>query len=74
MDKLEGQWTVWGLARALGVDRNWFYRRIYTGVLPATRHPASGHYLIPDDAVLLAALRAEVARGRRRSRPSETRP
>jgi DNA invertase Pin-like site-specific DNA recombinase len=74
MDKLEGQWTVWGLARALGVDRNWFYRRIYKGTLPATRHLASGHYLIPDDPALLTALRAEVAMGRRRSRPLETRP
>lgn len=56
---LDGQWTIWGLARELGVHRNWLYARICRGGLPATRHPATGHYLIPDDPELLAQLRAQ---------------
>lgn len=56
---LDGQWTVWGLVRELGVHRNWLYARIRSGALPATRHPATGHYLIPDDPELLAQLRAQ---------------
>jgi hypothetical protein len=70
--KWEGQWTVWGLARALGVDRNWLYRRIDKGLLPVSRHPAAGHYLIADDPDLLARLRAAVdqGRGHGRTRPA----
>ena len=59
--KVAGQWTVYGLGRELGVDRNWLYRRLYRGTLTATRHPTTGHYLIPDEPELLARLRAEVA-------------
>ncbi len=54
--------TVYGLGRELGVDRNWLYRRLYRGTLTASRHPTTGHYLIPDEPELLARLRAEVAR------------
>jgi len=57
--KLEEQWTVFGLAQALGVHRNWLYTRIRNGTLPATRHAVVGHYLIPDDPELLATLRAQ---------------
>jgi hypothetical protein len=60
-DQVDGQWTVAGLARALGVARHWVYRRIRQGGLPTARHPATGYHLIPDDPVLLATLRAEVA-------------
>ncbi len=60
--KVDGQWTVYGLGRELGVDRNWLYRRLYRGTLTASRHPTTGHYLIPDEPELLARLRAEVAR------------
>jgi len=56
---LDGQWTIWGLARELGVHRNWLYARIRRGALPATRHPATNHYLIPDEPELLAQLRAQ---------------
>lgn len=59
--KIEGCWTVWGLARALGVDRDWLYRRIYHQKIFATRHPTTGHYLIADDPALLARLRNELA-------------
>lgn len=62
--RIDGQWTVWGLARALHVDRDWLYARIKDGTLPATRHPAIGHYLIPDDPAVLAQLKARRPAGR----------
>ncbi len=55
-EKVDGQWTIWGLARLLHVDRNWLYARIKAGTLPATRHSIIGHYLIPDDPALLEQL------------------
>jgi hypothetical protein len=58
-DKIGGQWTVWGLARALAVDRNWLYTRIKAGTLPASRHPIIGHYLIPDDPAMLQQLKMQ---------------
>jgi DNA invertase Pin-like site-specific DNA recombinase len=71
-EQLDGKWTVWGLARAVGVDRNWIYRRIVRGTLHSERHPTAGHHLIPDDPALVATLRAEVAAGRRRRGTTET--
>jgi DNA invertase Pin-like site-specific DNA recombinase len=68
-DHIDGQWTVWGLARHLGVTRNWLYDRIRQGTLPATRHPATGHHLIADEPALLDQLRAQVPAHRRRYRP-----
>jgi len=62
--RIDGQWTVWGLARALQVDRDWLYARIRDGTLPATRHPAIGHYLIPDDPAVLAQRKARRPAGR----------
>lgn len=63
-DKLDGCWTVWGLSRELGIDRNWLYRRIGRGTLPVRRHPATGHYLIADDPSLLDQLRSQLPRRR----------
>lgn len=57
--KLEGQWTVFGLAQELAVHRNWLYTRIRNGTLPATRHPVLGHYLIPDTPEIMTTLRAQ---------------
>jgi hypothetical protein len=65
-EQIDGQWTIWGLARAIGVDRTWIYRRIGRGTLQTERHPTTGHHLIPDDPDLVASLRAEAAAGRRR--------
>jgi hypothetical protein len=65
-EQLDGKWTIWGLARAVGVDRNWIYRRIVHGTLHSERHPRTGHHLIPDAPALVATLRAEAAAGRRR--------
>ena len=58
-EQIAGQWTIWGLSRALQVDRNWLYARIHAGSIPATRHPVIGHYLIPDDPAVLEHLRAQ---------------
>jgi hypothetical protein len=66
-EKQDGNWTIWGLARMLGVHRNWLYRRIISGALPAQREPVHGYYLIPDDPTLLENLRAQVPTGRRRA-------
>jgi|SoiMethySBSTD1v2_1073268.scaffolds.fasta_scaffold136500_2 DNA invertase Pin-like site-specific DNA recombinase len=57
--KLEGQWTIFGLAQELAVHRNWLYTRIRNGTLPATRHPVLGHYLIPDTPEVMTTLRAQ---------------
>lgn len=58
-DQIDGQWTVWGLARLLRVDRNWLYARIHAGRLPAHRHPLLGFYLIPNDPAVLTRLQAQ---------------
>jgi DNA invertase Pin-like site-specific DNA recombinase len=57
--QLAGEWTIHGLAQALGVRRTWLYTRIRNGTLPAHRHPGSGHYLIPNDPDVLAMLQTE---------------
>ncbi len=60
-DQIDGQWTIRGASRALQVRRTWLYTRIVAGRIPATRHPVTGHYLIPDDPTLLEHLRRERA-------------
>jgi hypothetical protein len=60
-DRIEGCWTVGGLARQLDRSSEWLRRRIERGTVPATRHPLTGRYLIPDDPVLLDRLRAEAS-------------
>lgn len=57
-ERVDGCWTIHGLARELGVRRTWLYDRIRAGTLPAARHPVTGHFLIRDDPAVLAALRA----------------
>ena len=54
-----------GCIRALSVPRTWLYTRIRRGTLPATQHPHTGHYLIPDDPQLLAALHQQASAYRR---------
>jgi Recombinase zinc beta ribbon domain len=60
-DRLDGAWTVGGLARALDVTAAWVRQRIADGTVPAQRHAATGRYLIPDDPTALARLRARAA-------------
>ena len=57
--QIDGQWTVAGLIRVLGVNRRRVYELIVRGVVPATQHPESGHYLIPDDPAVLALLQGK---------------
>jgi DNA invertase Pin-like site-specific DNA recombinase len=55
-EKLEGDWTVLGLAKELGVDQNRIYRLIHNGALATERHPKTGRYLVADDPELIAGL------------------
>jgi hypothetical protein len=53
-------WTIHGLAKELGVNRDWFYRRIQSGQLgepDLVRVPPYGNYLIRDDPALIEQLR-----------------
>jgi DNA invertase Pin-like site-specific DNA recombinase len=60
-EKLEGHWTVLGLARELGVGQNRIYRLIHSGALATERHPKTGRYLVADDPELIAGLRRRLA-------------
>jgi DNA invertase Pin-like site-specific DNA recombinase len=57
VEKLEGKWTVLGLAKELGVNEGRIYRLIYNGTLATDRHPKTGRFLVADDPELLAELR-----------------
>jgi hypothetical protein len=57
VEKLEGKWTVLGLAKELGVNEGRIYRLIHNGTLATERHPKTGRYLVADDPELLAELR-----------------
>jgi hypothetical protein len=59
--KIEGFWTVHGLALELGVDRDWIYNRIASGTIPAAHYRQSRYYIIDDNPLLLARLRALVS-------------
>jgi DNA invertase Pin-like site-specific DNA recombinase len=56
-EKLEGNWTVVGLVKELGVNEGRIYRLIHNGTLAAERHPKTGRYLVADDPELIAELR-----------------
>jgi len=58
--QVDGDWTVGGLARLLGVGRRWIHWQIASGRLPARQHPLTKHDLIADDPSLIAQLRARV--------------
>jgi DNA invertase Pin-like site-specific DNA recombinase len=63
--RIDGRWTVHGLAQALGVNRDWLYRRIARGTLGAPaliRTEPYGTYLIEDDPPLIERLRQEAQR------------
>jgi hypothetical protein len=59
-EKMEGYWTIWGLARALHVERNWLSAKIQEGTVPARRHPVIGQYLIPADPEVFQQLVAQI--------------
>ncbi|HEU5326765.1 MAG TPA: hypothetical protein VFU78_01660, partial [Thermomicrobiales bacterium] len=56
VERFDGRLTVLGLARRLGVERTWVYRRIADGTIPAERHPVTANYLIADDPALVERL------------------
>jgi DNA invertase Pin-like site-specific DNA recombinase len=65
VDELNGYLTVTGLAKQLGVERSWVYRRLERGQIEAhyyTRHPQSGTYLIVNDPELITSLRQVLKR------------
>lgn len=69
-EMIDGMWTIRGLAKELGMKREWFYDRIYTGVLcppDIQRRPPYGNYLIQDHSELIARLRVEADLTRRKS-------
>ncbi len=72
-ERIDGRWTVTGLACHLGVSRARLLARLRSGAIPATRHPVSGHYLVADDPALLARLRAAF-QGRGQTSPAPGRP
>jgi hypothetical protein len=57
--QIAGEWTMHGLAQELGVRRTRLYTRRRNGTLPSSRHPSSGHNLIPNDPRVLAILQTE---------------
>jgi DNA invertase Pin-like site-specific DNA recombinase len=74
-EKIDGLWTIHGLARKLGVKRDWFYHRIRSGFLrepDVIRKPPYGNYLIRDDARLIKRLRREAQRTRHPGAHSQT--
>ncbi len=74
-EKIDGMWTIHGLARKLEVKRDWFYNRIRSGFLSepdVIRKPPYDNYLIRDDAKLIARLRREVNRTRHSGAHSQT--
>jgi DNA invertase Pin-like site-specific DNA recombinase len=73
--RIDGMWTIHGLAGELGVKRDWFYNRIRSGFLTAPeviRKPPYGNYLIRDEATLIERLRHEAQRTRRFGINSQT--
>jgi hypothetical protein len=54
--QIDGRWTTYGLAQALGVRTDYIARRIYNGVIPAryvSRDPQADIYLVEDYPSLL---------------------
>lgn len=61
---IDGWWTVRGLTQEVGIPQSWLYRRLAAGALAepdVMRAAPRGNYLIKNDPVLLARLRAEYA-------------
>ncbi|MDP9410557.1 MAG: recombinase family protein [Actinomycetota bacterium] len=65
-EKIDGNWSVPGLALRLGTSETWLRGKIAEGAVPARRHPTTGRWLIPDDPALLARIEALAAARRRR--------
>ena len=64
--KIEGCWSVPGLALRLGTSETWLRGKIAQGQIPARRHPTTRRWLIEDDPGLLARMEELAAVRRRR--------
>ena len=60
-EKIDGFWTVQGLAHELGVSRDWVYNRVTSGTIPVAHYRQSQYYIIEDTPHLLARLRVLVS-------------
>jgi DNA invertase Pin-like site-specific DNA recombinase len=63
-DRIDGYWTLPGLAKELEADPGWLYRQVYRGTIPLAdmrRITPDGGYLIRDDPHLLALLKSKHA-------------
>lgn len=56
--KIDGAWTVGGLARELQVSSNWLRKQISQGKVPAVRDPMTKRYLIVDTPEVTDHLKA----------------
>lgn len=65
-EKIDGCWSVPGLALRLGTSETWLRAKIAEGVIPAERHPTTKRWLIEDDPALLARIEKLAAARRRR--------
>lgn len=55
-EKIDGCWSVPGLARRFGLDESWLRKRLAAGRLPAKHHPTTRRWLIEDDPQLPALI------------------
>lgn len=65
-EKIDGCWSVPGLARRLGTSESWLRGKIAEGTIPARRHPTTKRWLIEDDPALLSRMEKLAAARRRR--------
>jgi DNA invertase Pin-like site-specific DNA recombinase len=65
-EKIDGCWSVPGLARRLGTSETWLRAKIAEGAIPARRYPTTRRWLIEDDPAVIAPLEKLAASRRRR--------
>lgn len=65
-EKIDGCWSVPGLARRLGTSETWMRAKIAEREIPARRHPTTKRWLVEDDPALLARIEKLAAARRRR--------
>lgn len=65
-EKIDGCWSVPGLALRLGTSETWVRAKIAQGAILAERHPTTMRWLIEDDPALLVRVEKLAAARRRR--------
>jgi DNA invertase Pin-like site-specific DNA recombinase len=58
--QVNGQWTTAGITQQLGISRKVLYALIAHGLISATKHPVTGHVLIPAAKLDLEWLRSQL--------------